>query len=67
MYISPNYRSKKAVKDALKEGKQVSVYSPGPFSAPKNGPVFLEGPHSPEPHKWYGEGIVKDGYLVSIK
>jgi len=67
MYISPNLRTKKAIKEALAAGRTIEVFSPGPFPAPVNGFVALEGPHFPEPHKWYAAGVVQDGLLVSIK
>ncbi len=68
-YVEPNYRSKRALKDALKEGKRVTVFQPGPFAPPTplNGRVFLEGPHYPEPHKWYAEGVAEDGRLISVE
>ena len=67
-YVSPNFKTKKALKDAIKEGKSIDVYNPGMGGPiPQNGTVFLEGPHYPEPHRWYGEGKMKDGKLVSIK
>jgi len=34
---------------------------------PENGTVYLEGPHYPEPHRWYAQGTVKNRVLVSIK
>lgn len=67
MYTSPNFKTKKAVKEAVAAGKRIEVFSPGPFPAPTEGKVYLEGPHYPEPHKWYAEGQVKGGLLVSIK
>lgn len=67
MYVRPNYATKKAIREALKRGERIEVFSPGPFPAPLNGRVALEGPHYPEPHRWYGEGIVKDGFLTAIK
>jgi len=67
MYTSTNFKSKKELKEAIKAGKQVTCYSPGPFPCPTQGTVFLEGPHYPQPHKWYAQGVLKDGVLVSIK
>lgn len=68
MYISPNLPTKKAVKEAIAAGKTITVFNPGPFGQPpENGTVTLEGPHYPKPHTWYGQGVVKDGKLVSIK
>ena len=67
MYVDPNYKTKKALKDAVKSGVIVSVYSPGPFPCPQNGTVTVEGPHFPEPHKWYGRVTVVDGIVTGVK
>jgi len=69
MYTIENFKTKKALKTAIKTGKVVKVYQPGPFGGnePVNGVVFLEGPHYPEPHKWYAEGTLKDGILIKVK
>jgi len=66
-YVSPNYRTKKALKEALTRGDRITVYQPGLGTVPITGTIALEGPHYPEPHKWYAEGIMKDGKLISIK
>jgi hypothetical protein len=47
--------------------RPVTFYSPGPFPAPVNGNVAIEGPHYPEPHKWYASCVAKDGVIVSVK
>lgn len=69
MYTFKNFKSKKAIKEAIKAGEKISVFQPGPFGGnePTEGTVYLEGPHYPEPHRWYGAGILKDGFLVSMK
>jgi hypothetical protein len=67
MYVSPNFKTKKALKDALAKGQTVTVFAPGLGTVPDNGTVTLEGPHFPEPHKWYATGTMKDGKLVSIR
>ena len=67
MYVDPNFKSKKALKDAVAAGKVVTVFSPGPFPCPKDGQVGVEGPHFPEPHKWYGQVEVKNGVVVKVK
>lgn len=67
MYVSPNYKTKKALKEAVAAGKQVSVYSPGPFPAKTEGTEYVEGPHYPEPHKWYAAVEVKNGMVVKVK
>ena len=66
MYVSPNFKTKKALKEALKDGKIVTVFSPGPFPCPETGTVTLEGPHYPEPHRWYASGIVENGKLIKV-
>ena len=69
MYTTKNFLNKRAIKEAIKAGEKVTVYEPGigAGSEPKNGTVTLEGPHFPKPHTWYGQGVLKDGVLVSIK
>jgi hypothetical protein len=69
LYTSRNFKTKKALKEALAAGEKITIYQPGPFGGnePKDGKVALEGPHYPEPHKWYAEGLMKDGFLVSVK
>ena len=67
MYVSPNFPTKKALKEAVKNGQSVSVFSPGPFPCPTNGRTSVEGPHFPKPHRWYASVEVKDGYVVKIK
>ena len=102
MYVSPNFKTKKALKEAVakwnrfqeiaadygKDGfaltvgavllskefggrpqRPVTVFQPGPFGGnePTEGKVTgLEGPHYPEPHKWYASGLLKDGYLIKV-
>ena len=66
MYVSPNYKTKKALKKALAEGVAVYAFSPGPFPCPENGKVAVEGPHYPEPHRWYATVEVKDKYVVKV-
>lgn len=72
MYVDPNLKSKKALKEAVAQyvatGKgAVYVFSPGPFPCPKDGEVSVEGPHYPKPHSWYARVEVKDGIVVKVK
>lgn len=66
-YVDPNFKTKKALKDAVAEGKEVAVFSVGPFPAKQDGQEYIEGPHHPEPHKWYATVQVKDGKVVKVK
>ena len=66
-YVTPNFPTKKALKEALAAGKTVDVFEPGLGGPiPQNGTVFLEGPHYPQPHKWYAKGTMQGGKLVKI-
>jgi hypothetical protein len=65
-YVNPNFRTKKELKFALANGHAVQVYQPGYGDIPTNGPVFLEGPHYPEPHRWYAQGKMENGKLVKV-
>jgi hypothetical protein len=67
MYTEKNFKSKKALKEAVKAGEQVRLFSPGLGKPNDNGRECVEGPHYPEPHKWYAEVMVKDGVVVSVK
>ena len=67
MYTTQNYRTKKALKEDLAAGKKISVFQPGPFPGATDGSIALEGPHYPEPHKWYASAKIKEGYIVSVK
>lgn len=67
MYVRPNFKTKKALKEAVARGERVAVFSPGPFPAPTNGRTAVEGPHYPEPHRWYASVQVKDGYVSKVE
>ena len=65
-YTNINFKTKKALKEAIAAGKKVGVYSPGPFPAKYNGQECIEGPHYPEPHKWYATATIVDGVIVKV-
>lgn len=68
MYTDINFKTKKALKDAVAEGRRITVYQPGGiFPSKEDGEVSLEGPHYPEPHKWYATATIKDGVIVKVK
>ena len=68
MYCSPNFKTKKALKDAVAEGKKVTIFQAGPFGGnePSDAMVALEGPRYPEPHRWYATARVEDGLVVKV-
>lgn len=69
MYTHQNFKTKKALKTAVLNGEKITVYQPGPFGGdePKDGTVYLEGPHYPAAHTWYASATLKDGIIVKIK
>lgn len=69
MYCDKNFRTKKALKEAVTSGQAVTIFQPGPFGGGdcSNGKFCVEGPHYPEPHRWYASVQVKDGKIVSVK
>jgi len=68
MYTSTNFKTKKALKEAVAAGEEVRVYQPGPIGGapPRDGVVCVEGPHYPKPHRWYAQVTLKDGKVVKV-
>jgi len=67
-YVDPNYKSKKEFKTAVAEGKQLRPYNHGGmYPVPENGRISIEGPHYPQPHKWYADCDVKDGIITKVR
>ncbi len=69
MYTVVDYKTKKALKEALASGVIVEVYQEGLFGGNPlaiNGTVFLEGPHYPKPHSWYAQGVAVAGVLTKV-
>lgn len=68
MYTHTNFRTKKAFKKAVADGDGVTVFQPGPFGGDEktNGTVAIEGPHYPQPHKWYATATLKNGFVIKV-
>ena len=66
-YVHPNFKTKKALKEALAKDEHMYVFQPGLGSVPIDGTIALEGPHYPKPHTWYAIGTMRAGKLVRIK
>lgn len=68
MYCSPNFKTKKALKEAVKAGRTITVFQPGPFGGnpPTEGRVCVEGPHYPEPHRFYATCTLEGGRIVKV-
>lgn len=68
MYTTTNYQVKKQLVEDVKAGKHVTVFQPGGiFSGASQGWVAIEGPHYPQPHRWYARAFLRDGVIVKIK
>ena len=65
-YVLPNFKTKKALKQALVEDQHVTVLQPGLGDIPETGTIALEGPHYPKPHTWYATGTMVNGKLVKV-
>lgn len=67
MYTTIDYPTKKALKDAVARGDEVTLYAPGLGEPKRDGVEYIEGPHYPKPHTWYAQVEVKDGRVVKVK
>lgn len=66
-YTIENFKTKKALKEAVAAGKRVEIYQPGPFPLnPRTGRQWVEGPHYPEPHRWYAKVDVEDAVVKKV-
>lgn len=87
MYTDINFKSKKALKEAVakrvayleaqKKGdnsvpaaRAITVYQPNGdltgTTVPTNGRVTIEGPHYPEPHRFYAVAILENGEVKKV-
>lgn len=67
IYTNINFKTKKALKEAVAAGKEITVFSPCMGTPKMNGVEFVEGPHYPEPHSWYAEVTMVNGRIVKVK
>ena len=66
-YTVKNYPSGAALKRDFALGIPITIFQPNAiFPALCTGTVYLEGPHYPQPHKWYLSVQVRNGVVVKI-
>lgn len=71
-YVHPNFKSKKALKDAIAKGEKVTfedqfIGETGRDYSTFTGKILdLCGPHYPEPHKWYANVVLENGKVVKV-
>lgn len=68
MYTTKNFKTKTELKKAVATGEKVTYFQPGIGAGqePQTGTIYCEGPHYPQPHKWYAKCEVKDGAIVKV-
>ena len=67
MYVTENFKTKRALKEAVAAGKKITYFQPGLGECPLNGTFCGEGPHYPAPHTWYATCTAENGYIVKVK
>lgn len=70
MYVERNFRTKKALKEAVASGAKLGIYQPNDMfgrGMPQNGEFSVEGPHYPQPHSWYARVTIADGVIVKVR
>ena len=68
MYVIPNFKTKKALKEAVAAGEHVFIWQPGPFGGgkPEDRSRTVEGPWFPEPHTWYAQVLTVHGKITKV-
>ena len=79
-YTVINFKTKKALKEALKDYHRASeefnkkpdpirCYNSGlgPGLSNFTGKIYLDGPHYPAVHTWYAEAWLENGIVVKVK
>jgi len=67
-YTIKNFKTKKALKDAVAAGEEVRL-QPTLFNRYTGNEEVLdvEGPHYPKPHTWYAAVELKEGRVVKVR
>lgn len=66
MYTVENYRTKKALRQAVAAGEEVRLFAPGLGEPRTDGMETVEGPHFPAAHSWYARVQMRDGLVVKV-
>lgn len=67
MYTTKNFKTKKELREAVARGEKVTIFAPGLGTPKRDGQECLEGPHYPQPHTWYAEVCIVNGYIIKVK
>ncbi|MCG3771376.1 MAG: hypothetical protein JW384_02562 [Nitrosomonadaceae bacterium] len=69
-YCTTNFKTKKAFKEAVKNGEVLGVWQPSPMGSSNvfGATVCVEGPQYPAPHSWYATvSVDMEGKVLSVK
>lgn len=66
-YTDTNFKTKKALKEAIAAGKEIRLQPEFLGHDVVNGTAYLEGPHYPAMHTWYAQATIVDGVVVKVK
>ena len=66
MYCEVNFKTKKALKEAVASGQKIGVYAPMLGTPPHNGQCAVEGMWYPKPHTWYDTVTLENGIIIKV-
>ena len=70
MYAEGNPQTKRQLKEWIAEGRTVCAFLPNSditgFTTQTDGTAVIEGPHYPQPHRWYAQVELEDGRIVRV-
>lgn len=66
MYCTGNPKTKKALREMVANGTARAFQPGGIFEAQTDGRATIEGPHYPQPHRWYASVILEAGRIVKV-
>jgi len=67
MYATGNPKTKKQLKEMVASGTPVRAYQPGGmFEGKTDGEATIEGPHYPQPHRWYARVLLQSGIIIKV-
>jgi len=69
-YIAGNPKTKKDLKSWIAEGRVVRAFQPNDMfgdGSLADGEHCVEGPHYPQPHRWYAVIVIANGHVVKVR
>jgi len=64
-YTTHNFKTKKELREWVKQGNSATVFQPGPFGPDvRDGRTVIKGPHGY--HLWYAQVEVKDNEIIKF-